>query len=171
MSEDRKSWEQYILTRFDGYFNLANLKASLIIPSNAVLLGVALSGFSGLIANSGPQPQSITVRIMVSISIGLLLLSSGCALSVVFSFLKPGSRNLDYHSLIFFGSIRKVQRETFIERFDNASESDLSHDALEQIRLLSDALHKKFVWQNAAVVTTGLGIAFLSIAALVACWR
>ena len=169
MSEGRTSWEQYILTRFDGYFNLANLKASLIIPSNAVLLGVALSGFFGMTTPSGAPPHSVVVRIMVSVSIVLLLISTGCALTVVFSFLKPGSRTLDCHSLIFFGSIRRVQRETFVEKFESASESDMSRDALEQIRLLADALHKKFVWQNAAVVTTGLGITVLGIAALVAC--
>lgn len=154
---------KFILGRFDSYFSLANIKAALVLPANAVLFGTTIAVYQVTFSNSA-SALTPCMRSLLTAAIVAAVISSVCALVVTLSFLKTGNRAGEYLSLVFFGSIRSMDRDVFTKQFLEATESDLSADVLEQIHLLSDALHTKYLWLNWAVTICVLGYSLMAIA-------
>ncbi len=52
MSDSKNDTIRFVISRYDAYFNLANIKASLLVTTNGVLLGVAITAFISLYEKS-----------------------------------------------------------------------------------------------------------------------
>ena len=141
------------LSRFDSYFNLANVKASFIIPTNAIFIGI----YSNYLDKVSISTLSKINIILVIICIVLLIISLFSSLLVILAFLKSGN-NSKYKSLLFFGSISEMSKDDFISQVKSTDEAKLETDYLEQIYLLSKSLKEKYSLLNISIATLCISI-------------
>jgi Family of unknown function (DUF5706) len=169
-SSVERAWS--LLVRLDSYFTLASVKAALILPANAVLLAVTSAGLYQVLSSSSTSAVvTLPVKVALTAMLASALISTVFALFVVVAFLKSGNRSGDYVSLVFFGSVRSMERQTYCKKFSACDQSDLTDDILQQVHLLSDALHNKYVFLNWSVLFCALGYLLLGIAAVLMLWR
>ena len=90
--------------RIDSMLNLASVKASLIISSNVLVIGVAPSAFSSLSSNNADLHTRSTLISLITLVVAFSVVSAIASLVVVFSFLESGEVKGEYTSLIYFGS-------------------------------------------------------------------
>ncbi|MEZ9473396.1 Pycsar system effector family protein [Vibrio lentus] len=152
---------RFVVSRFDGFFNNSNVKASLLIPANALIIGTAISVFMSI---SEKALISSPERVVLTLAIFLSLIATFFSLKVVFSFLDSGNKMFKYHSMIYFGSISSFSEDDFVERVKNTKEDDIEEDLARQMHVLSRGLTRKFENVNKSVIFTGLS--FLSLASL-----
>ena len=169
MQDDVDDLPRYVLSRFDSYFSLASLKAALVLPANALLLGVTLAGLLQLTSAQSPNPTPL-VRVFVTITLLTAFLSTAFALWVTFAFLKGGTHGGAGQSLLFFGNVRTFERNIYAERFLGRSKPDLTKDILGQVHVLAGALHGKYLWLNWSLGLCAVGYASLVVVALLVCW-
>ena len=126
-----------ILTRLDNQFGIANIKASLLVTTKAVLVATAFD----LVKKVQNIEKSIAFDFVSLLTIGIFVILTFFALKVVFSFLKSGNVQSEYRSFIYFGSIKEMKKEEFVNAFKASSADELRDDALQQIYLLSSVLY------------------------------
>lgn len=85
--------------------------------------------------------KSIAFDFVSLLTIGIFVILTFFALKVVFSFLKSGNVQSEYRSFIYFGSIKEMKKEEFVNAFKASSADELRDDALQQIYLLSSVLY------------------------------
>ena len=170
MEINKEELARFSITRMDGYFNVSNVKASLLITTNAVIMGTSVTSYLSLIDNVSLPSVIPYIKFGLSLTVILAIISTVFSLQVIFSYLKSGSRTLKYHSLIFFGSISQLDEETYIEEFSKASDEDHLNDILRQVYVLSRGLESKFKNVNRSVVFSGLSILMLAISGMLIYW-
>jgi hypothetical protein len=158
---------QFAVNRFDGFFNNSNVKASLLIPANALIIGTAISIFMTM---SEKSSISCSEKIALTLAIFLSLIATFYSLRVVFSFLDSGNKMFKYHSLIYFGSISSFSEDDFVERVKKTKEEDIEEDLARQMHVLSCGLTKKFENVNKSVIFTGLSFFALATLGLLVIW-
>lgn len=149
---------QLDLQRLDTYFNLATVKASLIIPANAVLIGLTMGNqedYSKLLAGTSWSWLTNVTFIGIMLTAGI---STVLSMLVVKAFLRGGETPGGYSSLIYFGSIKKMTVEAFIEKVEAVSEKDFIEDLARQVHLLSNSLTTKFQLTNWSIYFLALAI-------------
>lgn len=151
------------LKRIDSYFNLANVKASLLASTNAVFLGIVLgnqSELSTLFTNNGLEVYYpyFSSGVLVFTSISTIF-----SLSVIFAFLKSGNKESTYKSCIYFGSIKNMKLDDFRKKIKKSSEEDYLEDLTRQVHLLSKALHKKYILLNISCLFFSFSILLIII--------
>ncbi|MFW6046938.1 MAG: hypothetical protein ACOCP4_04025 [Candidatus Woesearchaeota archaeon] len=105
------------LKRIDGYFNLANVKASLLTSASSVFLGIIFGNQNSILiffkdkGLEGYYPY-FSSGIIISTSISAIL-----SLWVIIAFLKFGNKTASYHSCLYFGSIKNMELCAF-SRFE-----------------------------------------------------
>jgi hypothetical protein len=166
-TEDR-AWG--LLTRLDSYFALASVKAALILPADAVLLAVTAAGVYQLRSSATTVALGLPVKLALVATLASALASVAFALLVTAAFLKSGNRTGDYASMVFFGSIKSMERHTFTRTFAESDTENFADDVLQQVHLLSAALHDKYVLLNWSAVFCVVGYAALAVAAFVMLW-
>jgi len=139
------------LERFDKLANLANVKASLVLPANAVLL-------VHLVRNSESYFKSLLgtwlswfAPVSYYCIVGLLAGSVITSIASLLPYLKGGSRASEYCSLLFFGSISELDEEIYLRKVRAITPNGFSDDLGKQIHLLSKGLKKKFELCNWAL--------------------
>lgn len=134
-----EDWPMATLQRIDTSLQLVTIKASLIIPADAVLLDSILSQVP-----NGPAPNR-SIYLMQIGSAFLFFSSLIFSIVAILAFLRKdhGGKNT-YQSLIFFGSIANLKVEDYVKRAEKARPEELTADILRQIHLLSSVLLKKF---------------------------
>jgi len=158
---------QFAVNRFDGFFNNSNVKASLLIPANALIIGTAISIFMTI---SEKSPISYLEKAALTLAIVLSLIATYYSLRVVFSFLESGNKMFKYHSLVYFGSITSFTEDEFVERVRKTKEEDIEEDLARQMHVLSSGLTTKFRNVNKSVVFTGLSFLALATLGLLVIW-
>jgi len=170
MGDSKNETIRFVISRYDAYFNLANVKASLLVTTNGVLLGVAITAFISLYEKSSHLEWITQIKVLLSLSVLFILLSSYNSLKVIFSYLKTGNRCADYHSFIFFGSVREIERNTYVEKFGSLSDQELLNDLIEQAHILAVGLSKKYLNLNYSTIYTGISVLLICIVGLVLYW-
>ena len=170
MDSEKYNAITFVISRYDTYFNLANIKASLLITTNAVLLGVAISSYIALLEKYPLIAGSWYIKSGMTASIALIIISCFFSLKVIFSFLSSGNRTADYHSLVFFGSVCEMKRKTFITKFKEQTASELLTDLSEQAHILSCGLHEKYKNLNRSTIFCGLSILLPSSMSILIYW-
>jgi hypothetical protein len=141
------------ITRYDGYYNLAAVKASLLLTSNALFLAPALGEkglLFGLIATQGAS------RYFVITSAASSLLSLACAALVIASHLSGVRRHFERPSLAFTESVAGLSVEDYAKGIAELDEAAILADLSRLAHLLAASLASKFRLVN------------ISLAALVA---
>lgn len=147
------------LERIDKNINLANLKASFALPANAVLLGFLIQGhlrFESLLINTFFDwlPNIVHFSTILCILISIIF-----SIYVIIASLKSRAVHSDYCSMIFFGSIAKMDLDTFSKNVNEITRASFIDDLTRQVHLLSGISSNKFIHVNISMVF--LLIAFL----------
>jgi len=136
------------LERIDKYIHLANIKASLVLPANAILLGFLLDNketYLKILEDTSLSWFTLISYVAVLFSIVISILFS---IFVVIAYLKSDSKSGDYYSLLYFGSIGEMELNTFLKKISEITEESFIDDLGRQIYLLSKELKKKFCRVN-----------------------
>ena len=169
--EERKT--EFLRSHFEqieSQVQFGDHKASLLVAGDAILLATC----GGLIRMvSGCPKDDFTVSCMApSASLGLatsaaffLLLSLFCALMAA----RPNKvHRRPPTDLFLLSHVARMQRQTFIKNYEDASYSDLVKEALATIHGKAVYADKKFRWLRWAVRATLLSLGFLVLTLLVA---
>ena len=151
------------IARYDSYYHLAAVKASLLLTSNAVLLAPAL-GQRGrlheLLAGGGIAAGLIVASALLS------LLSVGFAAAVLASTLTRRDA-IHYHSLMFTESVAESTADAHERGIRRLTENRIIDDLSHLAHLLAGGITPKYRYINialaalvAAIVLALLALAF-----------
>lgn len=131
-----------IINRYDTYITSTNAKASLIIAWNGVVIGAILLKYQEIISQFSCASKGSTLAGILMVICGILaLVSNGLIFGVVFPFL-TASRD-GRGSLIYFGSVAKIDPQEYASTIRAASSDDLIEDLAHQSATLAVGLEKK----------------------------
>jgi hypothetical protein len=139
------------LERLDKLINFATVKASIMLPANAVLITYLLKEHVTFLC----LLNKTHIPALLFYSFILALLAS--SLSVIFAVfvikacLKSGHIHGKYYSLLFFQSIATMEADTYITNIDELTEKDLIQDLARQIHIISEILTSKYRFINWSV--------------------
>ena len=128
-----------ILKRLDDYYLSVNNKGLFFLGINTAILGFILTTSSEILI----QTSVTWVFILQCILLLVCLLSLTFTLLSVIPFLEPG-KTYNYSSLIFFGSISKLEFPNFHDSLCAQTDEEFNEDLIRQIYTLSIGLRKKF---------------------------
>ena len=145
------------IARYDGYYNLAAVKASLLLTSNAIFLAPALGEKGQLLGIAG---ASGAVRAMVAISALASIVSIAFAALVIASFLPGARRHFERPSLAFTESVARMSIDDYANGIGNLDEASALADLSRLSHLLAASLSSKFRYVNISL--SALVIAVIS---------
>jgi Family of unknown function (DUF5706) len=138
MKEDFYLHYQFIITRFDQYYNSVTNKGQFYLGINTLMVGAVISLLPKI---------SKYCSIDNWFHFSVICFSICCFFSIVFTlfaihpFLEKGKPT---RSLIFFKSIADLPCEEFIEKFQSQTKVEIKDDLANQIYILSIGLKSKF---------------------------
>jgi hypothetical protein len=145
------------IARYDGYYNLAAVKASLLLTSNAIFLAPALGEKGQLLGIVG---ASGAVRVLIAVSALASLVSIAFAALVIASFLPGAKRHFERPSLAFTESVARIATEDYAKGIAELDEASVLADLSRLSHLLAASLSSKFRYVNISL--SALVIAVIS---------
>jgi len=136
------------IARYDGYYNLAAVKASLLLTSNAIFLAPSLGQKSDFLAlfGGGGAP-----RVLALVSAMLSLISIVYAALVIASHL-GGASTRGYRSVFFTESVAERPFDDYAQSVADASEAAILEDLMRLAHLLAGGVAQKFRYINISLV-------------------
>jgi hypothetical protein len=134
--EEKATFEmaQWMFLRVDANIVAATPKAVILLSLHAAIISVAVLGGDRIV-----QELDATLRPVVGALIVALFLAAITSLWLVFSSLIPRTaRNTDRDSVLYFGTIARMTREEFVERFESRDRGRFSRDLVEDLHALAD---------------------------------
>jgi hypothetical protein len=146
--QERYDFLKTAIARYDGYYNLAAVKASLLLTSNAVLLAPGLGeqgAFLRIAAGAGAS------RALVFAAAALSLVSIACAAWVMASTLarRPG-READ--SLMFSESVAAMDEDAYVAAVAQADHAVVLDGLARLAHRLARGVARKFRLINFSLV-------------------
>jgi hypothetical protein len=150
--QERYDFLKTAIARYDGYYNLAAVKASLLLTSNAVLLAPGLGEQGQFLQIAGSPGAS---RTLLFAAAALSLASIACAAWVMASTLRrrPGR---DEDSLMFSENVAAMDEDAYVAAVARADDAVVLDGLARLAHRLAGGVSRKFRLIN------------LSLAALVA---
>jgi hypothetical protein len=133
------------IARYDSYYNLAAVKASLLLTSNAIFLAPALGEkglLLGVVATGGATRALVLAAAMAS------LLSMACAAVVIASFLTGRRVHFERPSLAFSESVAATPVDAYVQGIAVLGEDEVIADLSRLAHLLASSLAGKFRYLN-----------------------
>jgi hypothetical protein len=160
--QDRYDFLKTSISRYDGYYQLAAVKASLLLTSNAVLLAPALGerGRFQELVDGGGAGRALIVAAML-----LALTSIAFAAWVLASTLTRRDA-IGYHSLMFTESVADTSAEEHERGIRRMSESKVIDDLSHLAHLLAAGVAPKFRHVNHSLAALVSAIALTCAATL-----
>jgi hypothetical protein len=150
------------IARYDGYYNLAAVKGSLLLTSNVIFLAPAL-GEGGVwrnLVSAGASLQALTV-----ISATFSLISMAFAALVIASTLARPKRVDGPPSLAFTESVATIPIDEYRSAIADLSETEVIADLARLAHLLASNLTAKFRYVNISLAAL-IGAILTAFAAL-----
>lgn len=138
MKDDLILHSQFILGRYDQYYNNINNKGQFYLGINTLMVGAAISLLPKI---------SKYCSLDGWFYLFVILFSLCCFFAVVFTllsihpYLKKGGLP---RSMIFFKSISELPCDEFIKKFSTQSKQEIKNDLAHQIHVLASGLTPKF---------------------------
>lgn len=147
--QERYDFLKTAIARYDGYYNLAAVKASLLLTSNAVLLAPGLGEqgqFLRVVGDSGMP------RTLMFAAAALSLLSIVCAAWVMASTLaRHPSREAD--SLMFSESVAAMDEDAYVAAVAQADHAVVLDGLARLAHRLAAGISRKFRLINLSLAT------------------
>ncbi|MGA2518529.1 MAG: Pycsar system effector family protein [Thermodesulfobacteriota bacterium] len=150
-----------ILNRYDKFIALANQKASFLIGSSGVLLGVAIIERTKILFATEMTCITWLNGVLYLIAVlglfGVLI----CSLIVAFPITGSGAKVGEYTSLIAYSSVAEMKIETFESKL-SSTDYDFWSDIVHQTHELAKITASKF-----KVLKWATGFALISVSSIV----
>ena len=151
-----------VIKRYDNYIISTNAKASLIIAFNSLILGTVILKFGDIISFYNCSGISSVVGML------LILISASSLLSLffVFSVVYPyfGSKIDDenqQNSLVYFGSVCKINGQEYLNRLEICSIEELIKDLTAQATILARGLNSKMLKMRHSIIAITFSLVFI----------
>jgi hypothetical protein len=157
--ETRYDFLKTSIARFDRYFDLAAVKGSLLLTSNAVFLANTVGRDSVWAANRGVATTGLTIG-----SGALSLISVALAALVIASYLTRSKGHPQRPSLAFTEEVARASFDDYRQGIADLSEDAIIDELAQLAHLLASNLPTKFRYVNlslaaliGAIVTAFIG--------------
>lgn len=131
---------RYVIDRYDHYYDTVNSKGAFYISLNTFMLGGLFAGFITLKDQLDKPLYLWTLLILFACC---SLLSSTLTVLAIHPFVN-NSHKKGKSSLIFFASVARYEKDSFIEAFLQQDENRRTRDTISQMWHLSKGLTRKF---------------------------
>ena len=138
-----------LVARYDSYYNLAAVKASLLLTSNAIFLAPSLGERSPWLQLARPGGPS---HVLVVVSMLLSLLSMIAAALVIASWLSRSGAIVRRHSLAFSESVATYSADDYAGQVGIATRKAVIDDLARLAHLMASNLTSKFRYVNISLV-------------------
>jgi len=153
-----------VIRRFDHYIATTNIKSSVILTFDGLVIGSILLKFNVITGLFAASELGLLLAAILLCCLGVTSsLSLLCAFRVISPFLKSGNIAGDYHSLLFFGSVADLTKETYDKKIDELDERKALVDLKNQSSVLAKGLVLKM-----RDLRFGVGFVFLSVTVIIA---
>lgn len=155
-----------VISRYDGYYHLSAVKASLLLTTNVILLAAVVNEESGLktiLAEGG------AARILLLGGALLALVSMIFAILVIASWLTGRRRGPVRPSVVFSSSVARTDVDDYLAGIEAIDEPSLIEDMSRLAHDLSVVLAKKFRLINVSLAAF-LGAVIVAVLAYLASW-
>ena len=137
----------------------ADTKASLILGADAILLGSLAATVADRITRMVDNWYStVDLVAVILLTVALLLLGGSIYYALIVT--RPAMGRPHSAGLFYFGMMRVLERDDFIQQFENLTIPDVRRDLLSQVYTLSNITHRKFR-RNAVALNLLLGGLYL----------
>lgn len=158
---DRYDLLKSTLARYDGYYHLSAVKASLLLTTDVILMAALISeesGLSGILLGGG------AARVLLLIAALLALASMLFSVLVLASYLltEKGSAT----SVFFSSSVAATPVDDYLARINTIDEAGLLEDLARVAHHRAIGLVRKFYWINVSLGTFLLAVVLATIAYL-----
>ncbi len=153
-----------VIFRYDHYINSTNAKASLVIAWNGIVIGAVLLQYENILKIFSVKPHG---QVVASIAMVLLGLSSLVSNFFVFKVVTPYVPNGEAKkSLIYFGSVSKMEQQKYHTLLSEADNSSILSDLSLQATDLATSLERKMQKTKTSIffMCIGLVIIYLMLA-------
>lgn len=148
-----------VIARYDHYINSTNAKASLIIAWNGIVIGAILLQYEDILKTFSVKPHG---QLVASIGIFLLGLSSLVSNFFVFRVVTPYIPNsTTQKSLIYFGSVSKMEQQKYHTLLGEANNSSIISDLSLQATDLATGLEEKMKKIKTSIVFMCIGLVII----------
>src|SRR5690349_12535019 len=136
------------IARYDGYYNLAAVKASLLLTSNAIFLAPSLGERGQLLGLAGAQGAG---RVLIGLSALASLVSIALSAWVIAAVLGRRRQAPGRASLAFSESVATMTADDYARGVAALDEATLLEDLSRLAHLLASGLASKFRLINASL--------------------
>ena len=147
---------QFIIDRYDHYYDSVNNKGQFYLGLNTLIMGGLGAAFSMLNTN---HCCTTWLYVLVSLMLAAGSASSFYTLCATLPYLKSG--NSKPSSLIFFGSVSKLSQKEFLSRSLAVTDQEVNEDLSIQAHQLATGLSLKFKHLKVAGVLIAIEFALL----------
>lgn len=134
--------QETTLARLVATGTIADSRGGLVISSNLAMLGALVATLSGAhLPKVGPL-----LWLLVGLSSAACVAS--IAMAALAAFPRPGTRP---GSLVFFGSIADMNRDTYFDKLRNVAQEDFARDLADQCHRVATLASLKFRWVRRAM--------------------
>jgi hypothetical protein len=144
------------IARYDGYYNLAAMKASLLLTSNAIFLAPALGERGQLLGLAGTVGAT---RALIALSAFASLVSIVLSAWVIAAVIGRRRQAPTRPSLAFSESVAAMSQEHFARGIATLDEATILDDLTQLAHLLASGLASKFRLINASLAALVVAIA------------
>jgi len=137
----------------------ADTKASLILGADAILLGSLAATVADRVTRMLENWYS-TADLVAVILLAVALLMLGGSIYYALIVTRPSMGRPHTAGLFYFGMMRVLEREDFIQQFESLTVPDVRQDLLSQVYTLANITHRKFR-RNAIALNLLLGGLYL----------
>ncbi|QNN25166.1 hypothetical protein HED60_23755 [Planctomycetales bacterium ZRK34] len=144
--QDQIEFVTKVIGRIDNYIVSANKKSGVLIAFNVFLLGGFLLKAGDILKPLAGTPWAHNLSFGLIVLVGLASVFSLCVtLSVIQPYLNSSSRAGDYHSLIFFGDIVRVENsQAYVRQVKALKKTDILADFAQQAYTVAQIADTKF---------------------------
>lgn len=166
MNEDQKFVLEKNLTRFDSYINATNTKSAFIVSFNVFIAGAILFEYDDILKSYQKVWTSNLVVILFFICIIAVTFAVVKSFRVVTPFLKTGVPDGESDTLLFFMSVAKMNKDTYVRRISDLERSGVYKDLINQTYILAKGAESKFTNIKHSIYATMVVISALILSAL-----
>lgn len=148
------------IERFDQYISTTNVKASIILAFNSIIIGSIFLKYNVFIRLYENPTWGLYISLILIILLGISsTLSIIFAFRVINPFLESGHED-SYQSLLFFKSIAEMKKDTYKEMIKNTNFGSYLEDLEKQSYQLAVGMTRKSMdtIRSITFIYIGLGI-------------
>lgn len=134
---------QFIIGRFDHYYDTVNNKGAFYIGINTFIFGGVCVGYISLYEKIGKN-LSLFQWLLLAAVLVLCIASTILTIMAIKPYSKDNHANAYKPSLMYFGGIAKHELNYFNEKFNQQNSEDILNDTIQQMHSLSKGLTRKF---------------------------